>query len=107
PYAATPCAVMYAGSVVEAGPKDQVLASPSHPYTQALLGATGLGEDGRFAYIPGRVPTVTPRYESCAYRARCSARSRWGDPTECVTSSPPWRRTGLDQAAPCHFVGDG
>jgi oligopeptide/dipeptide ABC transporter ATP-binding protein len=106
-YASTHVAVMYAGSVVEAGPKHQVLASPSHPYTQALLGATGLGEDGRFAYIPGRVPTVTPGYEGCAYRDRCSLRSRLGDPTECVTSSPPLRRTGPDQAAACHFVGDG
>ena len=30
-------AVMYAGRVVEAGPADQVLSRPAHPYTRALL----------------------------------------------------------------------
>jgi oligopeptide/dipeptide ABC transporter ATP-binding protein len=104
-YASTHVAVMYAGSVVETGPKDLVLASPSHPYTQALLGATGIGEDGRFAYIPGRVPTITPGYEGCAYRDRCALRAALGDPTVCVTTSPDLRATGPGHAAACHFVG--
>jgi peptide/nickel transport system ATP-binding protein len=30
-------AVMYAGAIVEAGPAEQVLATPQHPYTEALL----------------------------------------------------------------------
>jgi oligopeptide transport system ATP-binding protein len=36
---ATRVAVMQAGRFVEAGPADQVLRSPQHPYTQALLAA--------------------------------------------------------------------
>jgi oligopeptide/dipeptide ABC transporter ATP-binding protein len=104
-YASTHVAVMYAGSVVETGPKDQVLSSPSHPYTQALLGATGIGEDGRFAFIPGRVPTITPGYEGCAYRDRCPLRARLGEPAECVAAAPALRPTGPSQAAACHFVG--
>lgn len=31
--------IMYAGKIVEAGPRDQVLLNPLHPYTQALLDA--------------------------------------------------------------------
>ena len=32
-------AVMYAGKLVELGPKTDVLAEPSHPYTELLLAA--------------------------------------------------------------------
>ena len=32
-------AVMYAGQVIESGPTNDVLLSPEHPYTRALLGA--------------------------------------------------------------------
>jgi oligopeptide/dipeptide ABC transporter ATP-binding protein len=106
-YTSTHIAVMYAGSVVETGPKDQVLTTPSHPYTQALLGATGIGEDGRFAFIPGRVPTITPGYDGCSYRDRCALRAGLGDPLECVTTSPGLRTTAPSQAAACHFVGQG
>jgi oligopeptide/dipeptide ABC transporter ATP-binding protein len=31
--------VMYAGRVVESGRREQVIASPRHPYTRALLAA--------------------------------------------------------------------
>jgi oligopeptide/dipeptide ABC transporter ATP-binding protein len=106
-YASTHVAVMYAGSVMETGPKERVLASPSHPYTQALLGATVIGPDGRFAYIPGRVPTITPGYTGCSYRDRCALRASLGNPGLCATASPPMRTTGPDQAAACHFVGEG
>jgi ABC-type glutathione transport system ATPase component len=39
-YLATRIAVMYRGKILETGPTEQVTASPSHPYTRALLEAT-------------------------------------------------------------------
>ena len=36
---ATRVAVMQAGRLVEVGPAEQVLSSPQHPYTKALLAA--------------------------------------------------------------------
>jgi peptide/nickel transport system ATP-binding protein len=39
-YLATRIAVMQQGSVVELGPTEQIVISPSHPYTRSLLAAT-------------------------------------------------------------------
>ncbi|TWG08738.1 ABC transporter ATP-binding protein [Saccharopolyspora dendranthemae] len=53
---ATDVAVMYASRVVEAGPADQVLGDPWHPYTSALLAAL---PEGGFEPIPGHPPSLT------------------------------------------------
>jgi peptide/nickel transport system ATP-binding protein len=102
--AATHVAVMYAGSVVEQGPRERVLDAPAHPYTRALLGASGLGEDGRFAFIPGRVPTIRPGYEGCAFRERCSLRESLQETERCETGLPLLRPIEPNHQAACHFV---
>jgi oligopeptide/dipeptide ABC transporter ATP-binding protein len=79
-------AVMFGGRVVEAGPAAVVLASPLHPYTEALLAAT-----------PRLAPTALPRFTAatteapppasgCPYQARCP----WSRPG-CGQAVPPWR----------------
>jgi oligopeptide/dipeptide ABC transporter ATP-binding protein len=64
-------AVMYAGAIVETGPASDILASPSHPYTQGLV-ATGRQLDQRterLNEIPGEMPiTALP---GCAFAPRC------------------------------------
>jgi dipeptide transport system ATP-binding protein len=65
--------VMYAGQQVETGPVPGIFATPSHPYTQALLAALpehNVGRD-RLQAIPGVVPGQHDRPTGCLLSPRC------------------------------------
>ena len=67
-------AVMYAGHVVESGLTREVLRSPRHPYTRALLAALprpGLAR-GQLANLPGRVPDLVHAPPGCRFAPRCA-----------------------------------
>jgi peptide/nickel transport system ATP-binding protein len=65
--------IMYAGQMVEEGPTDEVLRTPRHPYTQALLNAAPSVSDGRRVLgLPGRPPISVVR-DHCAFAPRCRA----------------------------------
>lgn len=65
--------VMYAGSVVEQGATEQVMARPRHPYTLGLL--AGLPENAppgaMLPSIRGQVPNMASPPAGCAFRDRC------------------------------------
>jgi len=66
-------AVMYAGRIVETGPVAQVLASPMHPYTDALM-ASALdvdAADSEPVAIPGSVPDPMRPLPGCPFQPRC------------------------------------
>jgi peptide/nickel transport system ATP-binding protein len=68
-------AVMYAGTVVEAGEVDDVLLQPQHPYTRGLLDsvpqrAAPIGS--AFKGLPGLPPDLTRRIAGCAFAPRCA-----------------------------------
>ena len=78
-------AVFYGGLVVETGPKDHVFSQPSHPYTQALLGAIPvLGEKvERLQSVEGEPPNPGDMPPGCPFHPRCAAAldvCRSGDP---------------------------
>ncbi len=82
--------VMYAGQLVEERAAAELFASPSHPYTHALLGA--LPERGRdrarLPTIPGVVPGLYDRPPGCLFNPRCtSARP------DCAERVPPLETT--------------
>ena len=70
--------VMYAGELVEKGPVRNVLKTPAHPYTKALLHCTpGHGSDARRAAlipIPGQVPGPGDAPDGCRFAPRCAYR---------------------------------
>lgn len=64
--------VMYAGSIVEEGPSEEVLASPKHPYTRALLACVPkLSGNTEYAGIEGTLPDYTNPPSGCRFHPRC------------------------------------
>ena len=107
PHVCDAVAVMYLGRLCEIGPCREVLATPRHPYTRALLEAV-LPPDpelarARSATARGEVPSPTAPPPGCRFHPRCPERERAG-PERCASSVPP-----LERAAPgatsvaCHL----
>jgi len=59
--------VMYLGRVVEEGKTDEVLKSPRHPYTKALLAAS----EGKGIRIEGEPPNPAQAPTGCPFHPRC------------------------------------
>ncbi|MBN2209034.1 MAG: ABC transporter ATP-binding protein [Candidatus Coatesbacteria bacterium] len=74
-------AVMYLGRVVEAGTAEEIVASPLHPYTRALLACVPPlpGRDDHrigaspasFQEIPGELPDGAVTIPGCQFHPRC------------------------------------
>lgn len=67
--------IMYAGKLVELGPRGGVLSEPLHPYTQALMDAIPDPEpQNRFQErptIPGEPPNLIVPPPGCRFHPRC------------------------------------
>lgn len=73
-YLAHRVAVMYLGRIVEQGDRDEVLNSPKHPYTQALLAAVPeIDEDKKREVIrlEGELPSPSNPPQGCHFHQRC------------------------------------
>jgi oligopeptide transport system ATP-binding protein len=67
-------AIFYAGRIVESGPTQELLTTPRHPYTRALLDALPhpeAVEGTALIAIPGSPPTPRARPSGCAFHPRC------------------------------------
>ena len=67
-------AVMYMGNIIESGTVDEVLRSPAHPYTEALLKSIpvlGKGKNQDLNPIKGSTPDPYDRPKGCQFEPRC------------------------------------
>ncbi len=100
-------AVMYAGCLAESGDTAEVLRSPAHPYTAALLSAVPRSgvELEKLTTIPGNVPPPGPARSQCRFFGRCvhcdglSAEQR----KRCETETPRPARINDRHRAACHW----
>jgi peptide/nickel transport system ATP-binding protein len=98
-------AVMYLGRVVETGSSEQVLARPTHPYTQSLLSAVpvpapGARRAGRIV-LAGDLPDPAAPPPGCRFHTRC-----WKAQEICSSEPSPElrRRDGSDHPSACLFA---
>ena len=97
-YLAHDVAVMYLGRVVESGSADEVLRSPRHPYTQALLAAVPR-VDGIPSDVPklaGDMPSPANPPSGCHFHPRCPLADE-----ACRRDYPTERRFGATQVVRC------
>lgn len=85
-------AVMYCGQIVETGAVGEVLALPSHPYTEGLLQAVpARGGHQRLKAISGSVPPLDALPAGCRFHPRCP----YAEPGLCDMQTPTFElRTG-------------
>jgi peptide/nickel transport system ATP-binding protein len=71
-YLAHEVAVMYLGRIVERGTAQEVLGTPTHPYTQALLSAVPTIEGSRsIIRLSGDLPSSAHPPAGCHFHPRC------------------------------------
>ncbi len=92
--------IFYAGRVVESGSCEEVIRTPRHPYTRALLDALPHPEaprDQRLVAIPGSPPHPGAIPAGCAFNPRCGFAQE-----SCRSEVPPLvtRRRGRLLACP-------
>jgi peptide/nickel transport system ATP-binding protein len=90
-------AVMYAGRLVEIGPKETLFRGASHPYTRRLI-ASVPDLAGKYALrgIPGRAPLPGRRPQGCSFADRCEFSQ-----DRCREEFPPYEGPSADHRVRC------
>lgn len=101
-------AVMYLGRVVESGTTEQVLESPRHPYTQALLSVVPEIEHTQPIVLTGEIPDPTRIPDGCRFHPRCpqladGRADRAGVAIACVTEPLEVLLATGEHRAACHL----
>lgn len=96
-------AVLYQGRLCELGPAKRVYASPSHPYTDVLLGVV-LEPHPDFVpeLVADDIVELSPPAAGCPFQRRCPKKLG----SVCETAAPPWRECSDGHSIRCHLEPD-
>lgn len=88
-------AVMYAGRIIEEGPKEEIISKTAHPYTIGLINSMPSlrHRKQRFNAMGGRMPLFSDLPKGCKFYMRCKFRI-----DKCMLREP-----GLEEVSAGHF----
>ncbi len=96
-------AVMYLGKIVEIGDTEEILGSPRHPYTRALLSAVPVPDPSHtrkdVEILGGITKAINPPAE-CRFLPRCP----WAKDVCRTSDHPPLEDKGDGHLVACHLV---
>ncbi len=95
-------AVMYLGKIVEMAAADELISTPLHPYTAALIAAVPDPDPTnrltKRRVIPGEPPSPINPPPGCRFHPRCPYAAKI-----CRDEEPPLREVEPGRYAACHF----
>ena len=94
--------VMYLGSMVEFGTKDDIFSNPLHPYTQALFSAIPQPDPDvkmNRIILKGDIPSPANPPKGCRFHTRCPKAM-----PICSEIAPEYRDFGNGHCAACHLL---
>lgn len=102
-YFADRIGVMYLGRIVETGPTQEVLKSPQHPYTRALLSVVPVPNPRlrrEHVILQGETPNAAIIPSGCRFHPRCPVAAK-----DCKVIDPPYVHIGENHQAACLLIG--
>ncbi|HPU43950.1 MAG TPA: ABC transporter ATP-binding protein [Dictyoglomaceae bacterium] len=96
-------AIMYAGKIIEIGPKKEIFTNPLHPYTKYLISSLPkLGDKSFKSSIPGSPPPLSNPPKGCRFHERCPESTPM-----CEKEEPSLVDMGEGHKIACFFVPKG
>ncbi|MBQ2688222.1 MAG: dipeptide ABC transporter ATP-binding protein [Clostridia bacterium] len=95
--------VMYLGSMVEFGTKEDIFSNPLHPYTQALFSAIPQPDPDvkmNRIILKGDIPSPANPPKGCRFHTRCPKAM-----DICKEEIPEYKDYGNGHCAACHLLG--
>lgn len=95
--------VMYLGSMVEFGSKEDIFSEPLHPYTKALFSAIPYPDPDvkmNRIILKGDIPSPIDPPKGCRFHTRCPHAT-----DICKEKTPEYKDYGNGHCAACHLLG--
>ncbi len=96
--------VMYLGTMVETGTKDDIFANPLHPYTKALFSAVPVADPDykmNRILLEGDIPSPANPPKGCKFHTRCKECMEI-----CKCEEPQKKDMGNGHIVKCHLYND-